>query len=173
MVYQKKKRKKERKEATSKKGKEKKKKRKLGEATHLGKEEKKKIGRGKVPRKAQKNKGKGKKKKKKKKGRQLSMCKCTWTFLSIKQPHFLSSVFSLFWRENFLVSPSRIHPNPIISFPFSPPNQTHSKKVFIHIFSPKFSIHPILPPNKLTLEIFSFGNLSCLHSTIPYKFVSF
>ena len=113
-----------------------------------------------LPRKAQKNKGKGKKKKKKKKGRQLSMCKCTWTFLSIKQPHFLSSVFSLFWRENFLVSPRRKHPSPIISFPFSPPNQTHSKKVFIHIFSPKFSIHPILPPNKLTLEIFSFGNLS-------------
>ena len=80
------------------------------------------------------------------------MCKCTWTFLSIKQPHFLSSVFSLFWRENFLVSPRRKHPSPIISFPFSPPNQTHSKKVFIHIFSPKFSIDPISPPNKYTLN---------------------
>ena len=110
--------------------------------------------------KHKKTKEKEKKKKKKKKGRQLSMCKCTWTFLSIKQPHFLSSVFSLFWRENFLVSPRRKHPSPIISFPFSPPNQTHSKKVFIHIFSPKFSIHPILPPYKLNLEIFSFGNLS-------------
>ena len=25
----------------------------------------------------------------------------TWAFLSIKQPHFLPLVFSLFWRENF------------------------------------------------------------------------
>ena len=32
---------------------------------------------------------------------ELPMCKCTWTFLSIKQLHFLPSVFSLIWGENF------------------------------------------------------------------------
>ena len=33
--------------------------------------------------------------------------KCTKAFLSIKQPHFLSLVFSPFWGENFLVGPER------------------------------------------------------------------
>ena len=45
-----------------------------------------------------------------------------------------------------------------IYFPSSPLNQTHSKKVSLPIFSPKFSIHTISPPNKHTLSFF----LSCL-----------
>ena len=58
------------------------------------------------------------------------------------------SVFSPFWGENFLVGTERKHLNPTIYFPSSPPNETHFKKVFFPIFSPKFFIHPISPPNK-------------------------
>ena len=58
------------------------------------------------------------------------------------------SIFSPFWGENFLVGPERKHLNPTIYFPSSPPNETHFKKVFFPIFSPKFFIHPISPPNK-------------------------
>ena len=47
------------------------------------------------------------------------------------------------------------HLNPTIYFPSSLPNQKHSKKVFIPIFFPKFSIHPISPPNKHTLNDYS------------------
>ena len=68
------------------------------------------------------------------------------------EPHFLLSVFSPFWRENFLLNPGRKHVDPTIYFPFFPPNQTHSKKVFILIFSLKFSIHSISPRNKHTLR---------------------
>ena len=49
----------------------------------------------------------------------------TWAFLSIKQPHFLHSVFFLFWGKKILVAPRRKHPDPTIYFPSSPPNQTH------------------------------------------------
>ena len=42
---------------------------------------------------------------------------------------------------------------PTIYFLSSPPNQTHSKKVFLPIFSPKFLIYPISPPNKHTLNL--------------------
>ena len=83
------------------------------------------------------------------------MCKCTrvyWVFLSIKQSHFLLSVFFSFWRENFLVSLRRKHLGPIIYFPSSLVNQIHSKKVFLFIFSPKFFIYPISPPYKHTLN---------------------
>ena len=68
--------------------------------------------------------------------------------------HFskINSVFSLFWRENFLVGQGRKHLGPTIYFSSFPSNQTHSKKVLFPIFSPKFSIHPILPPNKHTLS---------------------
>ena len=58
------------------------------------------------------------------------------------------SVFSPFWKENILVGLGRKYLGPIIYFLSSPPNQTHSKKVFLSIFSPKFSIHHISPPNK-------------------------
>ena len=77
---------------------------------------------------------------KKKELDELPLCKCTWTFLSIKQPHFFPSIFSSFWGENFLVSPGRKHSNSIY-FPFSSHNQAHSKKNFLPIFSLKFFIH--------------------------------
>ena len=74
-------------------------------------------------------------------------------FLSIKQPHFLPLVFSLFLGKNFLIGSGRKHLDPTIYFPFSPLNQTHSKNVFLPIFSSKFFIYPISPPNKHTLSV--------------------
>ena len=94
------------------------------------------------------------------------MCKCTWVFSSIKQSHFLPLVFFSFWRENFLVSPERKYLGPTIYFPSSPPNQTDSKKVFLPIFFPKFSIHSISPPNKHTLRVFA---LALVYSCIIIK----
>ena len=61
---------------------------------------------------------------------------------------FFFSVFFPFWRKKLLVGQERKHLGPIIYFPSSPPNQTHSKKIFLPIFSSKFSIHPISPRNK-------------------------
>ena len=63
-----------------------------------------------------------------------------------------SSVFSPFQRENILVGLGRKHLCPTTYFPSSLSNQTHTKKVFLPIFSPKFSIHLISPPNKHTLR---------------------
>ena len=80
------------------------------------------------------------------------MCKSTWAFLSIKQPYFLLLVFSPFWGEIFLMDSRRKHLGPTVYFPSSPPNQTHSKKVFLLIFSSKFSINSISSPNKHTLK---------------------
>ena len=53
----------------------------------------------------------------------------TWAFLSIKQPHFLPLVFSLFWRENFLVGLRRKYLNSIIYF-LSPDPTKHTQKSF-------------------------------------------
>ena len=53
---------------------------------------------------------------------------------------------------NFLSILRRKHLDPPIYFPSSPPNQTHSKKVFLPIFFRKFSIHPISPLNKHILR---------------------
>ena len=75
------------------------------------------------------------------------------TFLSIKQPYFLPLVFSLFWGKNFLMGSRRKHLNPTIYFLFSPLNQTHSKNIFLPIFSSKFFIYPISPSNKHTLSV--------------------
>ena len=57
------------------------------------------------------------------------------------------------FRENFLVGPRRKHLCPAIYFLSSLHNQTHSKKVFISIFPPKFSIYSISPSNKYTLIV--------------------
>ena len=62
-------------------------------------------------------------------------------------------VFSSFLGENFLVGSRRKYLSLTIYFPSSLSNQTHFKKVFLPIFSPKFSIHPISPPNKHTLSL--------------------
>ena len=66
-------------------------------------------------------------------------------------PH---SIFSSFWEENILVDSRRKHLDPTIYFSFFLPNQTHSKKVFLPIFFPKFSIYHVSSPNKHTLKVF-------------------
>ena len=63
-----------------------------------------------------------------------------------------------------MVGPRRKHIGPTIYFPFSPPNQTHSKKVFLPIFSPKFSIYLISPSNKHTLQV-KKKNLCCIYTS--------
>jgi len=65
----------------------------------------------------------------------------------------ISLEFSLYFRENFLVSLKKKYLGLIIYFPLSSFNQTHFNKIFIPIFSPKFSIHHISHPNKQTLNI--------------------
>ena len=74
----------------------------------------------------------------------------------LKMMSNFSLQFSLHFGENFLVNQERKHMSSTIYFPSSPPNQTHSKKVFLLIFSPKFSIHPISLSNKYTLKLHSF-----------------
>ena len=81
------------------------------------------------------------------------MCKCTWAFLSFTYHipptqfslHFGEKTFWRFRRENTWALPI------FFSLPSLQPN-TH-QKVFISIFSPKFSIHPISSPNKHTLKL--------------------
>ena len=80
-------------------------------------------------------------------------------FLKAHFTSFLIFVFSSFWGENFLVGPGRKHLDPIIYFPSTIPNQVHSKKVFLSIFSPKFSIHLISPLNKHTLRCGLVGRM--------------
>ena len=81
------------------------------------------------------------------------MCMCTWVFLSIKKK-FIPTQFSLHFEEKtFWVGLGRKHLSSTIYFPSFLPNQTHSKKVFIPIFSSKFFIYPISPPNKRTLMV--------------------
>ena len=96
------------------------------------------------------------------------MCECIWAFSSIKQFHFLPSIFSLFWEENFLVGLNRKYLSPIIYFLSFPSNQMHSKKVFLPIFSPKLSIHRISSPNKHALNVLKsvFIVLFCLFCTV-------
>ena len=83
------------------------------------------------------NKSKKKKKeekvasRRKEKEKQSNMEKpCTWAFLSKNDVQFFPSIFSPFWRENVLVGQGEKHLDPTIYFPFSPPNQTHSKKFY-------------------------------------------
>ena len=68
----------------------------------------------------------------------------TWKWIPrvFLEAHFMSfpfPVFSPFWRENFLMGPRRKYLDSTIYFPFSPPNQTHYKKVSLPIFSKKVS----------------------------------
>ena len=92
--------------------------------------------------------------KKKKKGNQTKpMCTCTQAFLSIKKKctWVFLSIKKKCIPPSFLPILERKHSGSTIYFPSSPASETHSKKVFIHIFSPNFSIHLISPPNKHTL----------------------
>ena len=74
------------------------------------------------------------------------ICKCIWTFSFIKQPYFFPSVFFSFLGESFLIGLGRKHPGHTTYFSSFPPNQTLQKKIFLPIFSSKFSIYHILPP---------------------------
>ena len=71
------------------------------------------------------------------------MCSCTLAFLSIKQAHFLP----IFGRKLFCGPKEKTSGFTIYFSSFSP-NQTHSEQIFFPIFSPKFSIHSILPLSK-------------------------
>lgn len=107
--------------------------------------------------KKKKHKKAKRKKRKKKKSREEKQCTGkahvqVQIFLSIKQPNFLYLVFSSFEGENFLVWLKRKHLDHTIYFPSSLSNQTHSEISFFLIFFLKFSIHPILLPNKHTLK---------------------
>ena len=83
----------------------------------------KKRQQGKKKKKGRMSRRKGKKKKVKKINvRTKPMCKCTRAFLSIIQPHFLPLVFSLFWKENFLIGQEKKNLDSTIYFLFSPPN---------------------------------------------------
>ena len=109
-------------------------------------------------------KKKKKKRKEKKRRRGLwawtnPLCTCTRVFLANQLLHFLLSSFLSILGKKILVVLGRKHSDPTIYFPFSLPNQTHSKKVFLSIFSPIFSIHLILPPNKHTLMELLLANI--------------
>ena len=104
--------------------------------------------------KKKKKKKKRKKKKKKKKRRQRPRGRKKKQWRRTISSLIFSLQFSLHsWEKNFLVGPGRKHMDPIIYFPSSSPNQTHSKKIFLLIFSSKFSLHPISHPNKHTLKV--------------------
>ena len=68
--------------------------------------------------------------------------------------------FSFHFGENFLVDPERKHLGLNIYFPPSSPNQTHSKKIFIFIFSQKKNLSTLFhlcEKNILVCRQKSFG----------------
>ena len=122
-----KKKKKKKRGNVAQKKKIKKKKKKRGNVAQIKKKKKKKQGNRAALEKKNNNNNKGNLKK--------PTYICIWAFLSIKKK-FISTQFSF-----------------TIYFPSSPSNQTHSKKIFISIFSPKIFIHPVSLPNKHTLKV--------------------
>ena len=62
------------------------------------------------------------------------MSMCTRAFLSIKKPYFLSSIFSLFFGENFLVSLGRNIYGPHHLFSFLPIQSNTVQKSFYSHF---------------------------------------
>ena len=91
---------------------------------------------------------------KKKKKKNWMNCPCAsthWHFCPLSSLIFFLQFSLHFGKKTFLVSPGKKHLDFTIYFPSSPSNQTHSKKVFLRIFSLKLSIHHILLPNKHTL----------------------
>ena len=93
-------------------------------------------------------------KKNKNKGNLKSPCACAHEHFCQKKKNHPHSIFSSFWEENILVDLRRKHLDPTIYFSSFLPNQTHSKKVFLPIFFPKFSIYNVSSPNKHTLKVF-------------------
>ena len=92
----------------------------------------------------------------------------TWRWIQgyfwklILPPSFLS----ILGRKLFGGHRKKTH-GPTIYFPFSPFNQTHSKKISLPIFFLKFFIHLVSPPNKHTFSLFPFfwthSSLQSLH----------
>ena len=56
-------------------------------------------------------------------------------------------------KENFFGGSKEKTPGPHYLFSFLPTQPNTLKKVFLPIFSSKFSIHPISPPNKHILSV--------------------
>ena len=80
------------------------------------------------------------------------MCKCTWAFWSINKSNSVAIVFSLFWRENFVVDLGRKHPSPIHFFPLSLPTERLPKSFPFFFFS-FFSILPKIHSTKHILRV--------------------
>ena len=110
--------------------------------------------------KEKRKKGKKEKKKKRVRGNGLDKprCKCTCAFLSFTY-YIPSTQFFLHFRENILVGLQRKQLDPTNFFPSPHSNQTLTKKVFLSIFSLKFSIYLISPPNKHTLTVSLVGGM--------------
>ena len=123
---------------------------------------------GSLPKKKKEGQGGGEKrqcKKKKKSNVDKPMCNCTWAFLSKNNVQFFPSIFSLLWRENFLVRPGRKHLSSIVYFSSSPSNQTHSKK-FSFLFSLQI-FHPPYFTSKQTHTLSLSLSLSWHSTTTP------
>ena len=94
------------------------------------------------------------------------MCTCIWAFLSIKKKFILLNFLSI------LVGLERKHMSHTIYFSSFLPNQTHSKKVLLSIFSLKFSIHTI-SPNKYTLCAWGGVNSTTIIGGLEEKIFGF
>ena len=90
-----------------------------------------------------------------KKATRRSLCAHAHGHFCQSRKKCISTQFSFHFggAQNILVGLGRKHLGPTIYFSSSPPNQTYSKKNFIPIFSPKFSIHHVSLPNKHTLKL--------------------
>ena len=91
------------------------------------------------------------------------MCKCISAFLSIKQPHFLPSVFFLFWGELFGGPGKKTHVSQLLfSSLFTQPN-TLQKNFHFHFLSKKKIYPPYFTYVKkhfsLSTKIFWRGHL--------------
>ena len=99
-------------------------------------------------------------------------CKCTCAFLSFTY-YIPSTQFFLHFRENILVGLRRKQLDPTNFFPSPHSNQTLTKKVFLSIFSLKFSIYLILPPNKHTLTVSLVGGMKKWEARKDFGFPHF
>ena len=103
------------------------------------------------------------KKKKKNKGN-LRRSPCAHAY-----EHFCQSTKNLSPLSflSILVGLRRKYLDSTIYYPFFLSNQTHSKKVFLAIFSPKFSIHFVSPRNKYT--IYAWGGVNSVIRLLTYS----
>ena len=90
------------------------------------------------------------------KAKQVKLQLYVGIFVQIRCPISPFNFLSILERTLF-GGPREKTPRPTIYFPSSLSNQTHSKKVFIPIFFPKFFFHLTSPPNKYTLRVCLVG----------------